>query len=446
VARILLVSVVVVAVGLVVGAGAPPADSARAMPPDQEVEQAQGTVVPYAGLLSDAAGQPVADGLYVFSFALYAAEAGGAPLWSEVQEQVAVMDGTFEVALGSAKAIEAAALDGGGRWLAVGVQGPGESDLTPLLPRQLVTATSPAAPEAVTQSGACPHDHVGDVWTASIPWSGGALKILNYSNGPTIWGWNGGGGNAIRGYASGAGLGVYGESVDAAGVRGRSTNGHGVEGFTTVAGSYGVYGKNENTAGAGIGVVGYGPKGIGVLGQGSNYGVYSKGNLYVEGNLYATGSKGGYVVDVAQNDDVSTMEPGDLVAISGAGPAVLGEIPVIKVRRATSAQPGAIVGVVDQHFALAPEGAAAEDMAMVSAVSAVIGPGDYLTVVTLGAYKALKVDASYGAISPGDLLVASTNPGHAMRADSPAAGTILGKALGEWTTGVGIIPVMVTLQ
>lgn len=166
----------------------------------------------------------------------------------------------------------------------------------------------------------------------------------------------------------------------------------------------------------------------------------------MEGNLYATGSKGGYVVDVAQNDDVSTMEPGDLVAISGAGPAVLGEIPVIKVRRATSAQPGAIVGVVDQHFALAPEGAAAEDMAMVSAVSAVIGPGDYLTVVTLGAYKALKVDASYGAISPGDLLVASTNPGHAMRADSPAAGTILGKALGEWTTGVGIIPVMVTLQ
>jgi hypothetical protein len=58
----------------------------------------------------------------------------------------------------------------------------------------------------------------------------------------------------------------------------------------------------------------------------------------------------------------------------------------------------------------------------------------------------IKVDAGYGAVQPGDLLVSSPTPGHAMRADNPQAGTIIGKALSALDEGTGTVAVMVTLQ
>ena len=443
--RVLFAVLVAGAAVLAIGTGPGRAGMAQASPLPAKVNQEEVTI-PYAGALSDPAGQPVADGLYNFSFALYAAETSGELLWSEVQEGVTVEDGMFEVALGRATIIPAALLDGGARWLAVGVRGPGEAGFTQLLPRQPLNAASLAAPASTSAGLACPHDHVGEVWNANIAWSNGAFKVVNYANGPSIWGWNGGGGNGLRGYATGTGLGVYGESENNAGVVGRSTNGRGVEGYTTVVGQYGVYGKNESGAGGGIGVAGYAPNGVGVYGQGPGYGVYSEGDLRVTGYSYFDGGKNGYVVEVAQNDDVVTLEAGDVVVISGAGPAVMGEIPVIKVRRATDGQASAIVGIVDKHYSPTPQGDAAYERSKSAVDDVAIGPGEYLTIVTLGAYKVLKVDASYGAIAPGDRLVASPNPGYAMRAVSPEPGTIIGKALGALPSGTGAIPVIVTLQ
>ena len=57
-----------------------------------------------------------------------------------------------------------------------------------------------------------------------------------------------------------------------------------------------------------------------------------------------------------------------------------------------------------------------------------------------------KVSAENGPIRAGDLLVTSSVPGHAMRDDAPAAGTIVGKALGSLSSGTGVVPVLVTLQ
>jgi hypothetical protein len=75
-------------------------------------------------------------------------------------------------------------------------------------------------------------------------------------------------------------------------------------------------------------------------------------------------------------------------------------------------------------------------------------PGGYANVVTLGAYKAVKVDATFGAIKAGDLLTTSPNPGYAMKATDKmqAFGATIGKALGNLDSGTGIIPVMVTLK
>ncbi len=59
----------------------------------------------------------------------------------------------------------------------------------------------------------------------------------------------------------------------------------------------------------------------------------------------------------------------------------------------------------------------------------------------------VKVSAENGAIRPGDLLVAASTPGRAMRAgDDPPAGTIVGKALGSLESGLGVIRMLATLQ
>ncbi|MCA9753155.1 MAG: hypothetical protein KC591_13250, partial [Gemmatimonadetes bacterium] len=57
-----------------------------------------------------------------------------------------------------------------------------------------------------------------------------------------------------------------------------------------------------------------------------------------------------------------------------------------------------------------------------------------------------KVSAENGPIRAGDLLVTSATPGHAMRDDEPRAGTIVGKALGDLSSGTGVITILVTLQ
>jgi hypothetical protein len=59
----------------------------------------------------------------------------------------------------------------------------------------------------------------------------------------------------------------------------------------------------------------------------------------------------------------------------------------------------------------------------------------------------VKVSAENGAIHPGDLLVASSTPGHAMKAGAnPAVGTVIGKALGSVESGTGVIQMLVMLQ
>jgi hypothetical protein len=59
-----------------------------------------------------------------------------------------------------------------------------------------------------------------------------------------------------------------------------------------------------------------------------------------------------------------------------------------------------------------------------------------------------KTDATVEPVSAGDLLTTSATPGHAMKASdrAQAFGCVLGKALGELTEGVGLIPILVTLN
>jgi hypothetical protein len=66
--------------------------------------------------------------------------------------------------------------------------------------------------------------------------------------------------------------------------------------------------------------------------------------------------------------------------------------------------------------------------------------------VALSGIARCKVDASFGAIAPGDLLVSAPTPGHAMRDAAPLPGTVVGKALEPLAAGQGIIRVLVMLR
>ena len=65
-----------------------------------------------------------------------------------------------------------------------------------------------------------------------------------------------------------------------------------------------------------------------------------------------------------------------------------------------------------------------------------------VVVVAVTGVVQCKVEADNTPVKAGDLLVASGEAGHACVVDSPAPGTILGKALAPLAKGKGVIPVL----
>jgi hypothetical protein len=174
-------------------------------------------------------------------------------------------------------------------------------------------------------------------------------------------------------------------------------------------------------------------------------------NVTIFGNLTVTGAKVGYVVDIMRNSGTTDLLPGSVVAMTAVAEApLLGTIPMPSVDAAARAYNPAVVGIVDQRWIpadpTAPEGSQASAGRYEPA--AAIRPGEYMGVVTLGAYQAVRVDATGGAIQVGDLLVSSPTPGYAMKATDKleAVGAVVGKAMGTLAGGTGTIPVLVTLK
>jgi hypothetical protein len=207
---------------------------------------------------------------------------------------------------------------------------------------------------------------------------------------------------------------------------------------------------------------------VGVQGDNGYYGLWldslrsPDGNgIWTDGesrfNDYVTfgGGKSGYVVDIALNDGIEPLEQGDVVVISGYAAPVVGEIPVARVRRAGSAGSSAVMGVVDVRYVPCTDRSglqAGQACGGFDSGVTTIQPGEYLSVVTLGAYEAIKVDATSGPIRPGDLLSSGGGAGMAAKAAQMTVegvsfytpGTIIGKALGSLDEGMGIVPVFVS--
>ncbi|MFV1967608.1 MAG: hypothetical protein ACC628_19435, partial [Pirellulaceae bacterium] len=167
-----------------------------------------------------------------------------------------------------------------------------------------------------------------------------------------------------------------------------------------------------------------------------------------EGNVYATSFRPSSQ-DLASLLDVSeAVEPGDVLVIDRAGSGMMrraDEASDTGVVGVVAASPGVVLGMASPTKLAAerPVDAAtgeAEDLGVAAGVSALRAPVAFSGVVRC------KVDASFGAIWPGDLLVTSPTPGHAMRNEAPLPGTVLGKALEALEEGAGTIKVLVMLR
>jgi hypothetical protein len=258
---------------------------------------------------------------------------------------------------------------------------------------------------------------------------------------------------------SGTTYGVYGKSD--------SNNGYGVYGYTTAmtGTADGVYGKSEANQGAGV-RGSHASNGVGVIAQSESgnpieaYGsvatdtifrvsndgsVYSGGSYHCGGTItetVTTISETVVITSVARtelgpclqdqgeadfaemlpmNNDV--LEPGDVLIINLDG----------ELAKSDTAYQSTVVGVYSTKPSYLGN-------------SQRWGEDGYAPLALVGIVQ-VKVSTENGAIQPGDLLVASDTPGHAMRAgvDSPN-GTVIGKALMGLNDGKGMIRMLVMLQ
>jgi len=148
------------------------------------------------------------------------------------------------------------------------------------------------------------------------------------------------------------------------------------------------------------------------------------GNTTITGDMVVNGNIGAKYQDVAEwVDAAEPVEAGTVVVID---PTTTNRVRASKtayasaVAGAISPQPGIILGE----------------------------PGEGRVLVAQSGRVRIKVDAKYGAIKPGDLLVSSPTKGHAMRSNPAKVrpGTVIGKALEALPAGRGEILVLLTLQ
>lgn len=179
-----------------------------------------------------------------------------------------------------------------------------------------------------------------------------------------------------------------------------------------------------------------------------------------EGNLHLKGALRPSALDLAEYHPLS-------------GPATAGDVLVAdrsrvgSMRRCETASDRAVVGIVSSEPGVVLGSGlsriAAADPEMAEALDLARRRGDATeesrlwselerrfsaghAAIALSGTVPCKVDAAYGPIEVGDLLVASPTPGHAMRADDPRPGTVVAKALEPLNAGTGLIKVLVMLR
>lgn len=178
--------------------------------------------------------------------------------------------------------------------------------------------------------------------------------------------------------------------------------------------------------------------------------VWMNGDVTADGTLAGGGADFAEAVKVTRG--AASVEPGDVLVIDPSSPRGFGRSESARstlVAGVYSTRPGVLASPHDWDQVAAElgltggpvEGGEAPAFKPIEIARRL----DEVPLAIVGIVPC-KVSAENGPIDPGDLLVTSGTPGHAMRDDAARAGTIVGKALDSLPSGTGVILVLVTLQ
>ncbi|MBL8166776.1 MAG: hypothetical protein JNJ50_01395 [Acidobacteria bacterium] len=233
--------------------------------------------------------------------------------------------------------------------------------------------------------------------------------------------------SGVFGKNDGGGWGVYGFSERGAGIQGVSNSHDGIIGISNATNKTGVIGLTSKGSNAVAGISSH-KDGVGGYFQNSAGGVSLKviGTADI-GTLRITGADLAEPFAVAGADSI---QPGTVMAIDPTQPGQL--------RVSTKAYDQKVAGVIS--------GAGGINTGLTLKQPGTLADGAHPVALSGRVY--CQVDASFGAIKPGDLLTTSSTPGYAMkvRNHARAQGAILGKALTGLKSGKGLVLVLVTLQ
>jgi hypothetical protein len=348
-----------------------------------------------------------ANGSYDLQFELFDASSGGAQVGTTVlANDVAISNGVLSVELD----FGFAAFDGTQLWIELGVrEGSSSGGYQGLAPRQKLTATPYAlhSVNAETVDTLPPHDHVGETWVGSEE-----MWILDLRNlvedEPTA--------GALLARSNSEFSTVYGVNLDSDGI------GEGIYGATNGTGA-GLRGYSR--LGPGLSVASFAGANI-IMAYDDNPVRDLRFRVSAAGNVFADGSYTGGGADVAEFvEHHGTLEPGDVVAIAADG----------KYERAHTAGSAAVAGVITTRPGVLMNATDGRETL------------EDAPAMALAGRVPVKVTSEGGPIRPGDLLIASSTHGHAMRApDEPRAGTVIGKALGRLDEARGRVEMLVMLR
>jgi hypothetical protein len=249
--------------------------------------------------------------------------------------------------------------------------------------------------------------------------------------------------------------GVYGHSTEGIGVRGRSINYHGVVGWTgtqTHGEISGVYGHSSEGTGVTGRSVNY--NGIKAITQSDEHAALAAGNEGSGPAIYAQGGTLGISAVFRGNVRVQSLGSGATILELGEG---LDVAEGFDVAASADIQPGAVLVIDSEQPGQLTLSQTAYDHKVAGIVAGAAGLSSGLRLgvdqheveVALAGRVYCNVDATYGAVEPGDLLTTSPTPGFAMTVidHTLAQGAVLGKAMEPLAKGQRAqILVLVTLQ
>jgi hypothetical protein len=174
-----------------------------------------------------------------------------------------------------------------------------------------------------------------------------------------------------------------------------------------------------------------GPDGINIESADGWVEITDGGDITTTGKIHADGGIDPLMLESFDVDKSFHYETGDVLVIDpGSG----------RYRPSFREYDTGVVGVVAANPEIDEAGE------LLGIVMGAAGPSPAVLKGRERTFAYVKVDASDGAVRPGDLLTTSSTPGHAMKAENPRIGTILGKALEPISNGTGVIKAFIMLQ